>query len=146
MLRCLAKILLSTTPRCGPQEEISLVGTSGKLEAFSPSHGTKTDDESEVCVVPRRESEHFSISRMPVHASLPARRLQINFRRGLRNPALFQGEWDLSEPPSPEECGSLQESHEAVSAELLEAGNHGAHALRSSKNCTRSLRHYLYDK
>jgi len=30
------------------QEEVSLVGTCGKLEAFAPSHGTKQDDESEV--------------------------------------------------------------------------------------------------
>jgi len=29
-------------------EQVSLVGTCGKLEAFAPSHGTKQDDESEV--------------------------------------------------------------------------------------------------
>jgi hypothetical protein len=27
------------------QEEISLVGTRGKLEAFAPTHGAKTDDQ-----------------------------------------------------------------------------------------------------
>jgi len=78
------------------QEEISLVGTRGKLEAFSPSHGVKTDDPEEV-----------------------------NFRRGVRNPLFADGEWDKVDPPAPEECGTLLESHEGVSAALLEAGNHG---------------------
>ncbi|KAL1530937.1 hypothetical protein AB1Y20_001828 [Prymnesium parvum] len=77
------------------QEELSLVGTRGKMEAFSPSHGTKTDDESEV-----------------------------NFRRCLRNPAFTSGAWDRTEPPSPEECGTIYEAHEAVDRALLEAGNH----------------------
>ena len=51
---------------------------------------------------------------------------QVNFRRGLRNVAFARGEWDLVDPPPPEECGQLLESHEEVAAELLEAGNHGA--------------------
>ena len=66
------------------QEEISLVGTHGKLEAFAPSHGVKTDDPNEV-----------------------------NFIRAIRNPA-FVHEWDYSEPPPPEECGTIQQAHEAV--------------------------------
>jgi len=78
------------------QEEISLVGARGKLEAFSPSHGVKTDDPNEV-----------------------------NFRRGVRNGPFASGECTLVEPPTPEQCGTLLETHEEVSAELLEAGNHG---------------------
>ena len=50
------------------QEEISLVGTRGKLEAFAPSHGVRTDDPS-----------------------------LTNYRRGLRNPAFATGEWELKE-------------------------------------------------
>lgn len=78
------------------QEEISLVGTHGKLEAFAPSHGVRVDDPSEV-----------------------------NFRLGVRNAAFARGEWDLRDPPTPEACGALVEAHEAVDARLLEAGNHG---------------------
>ena len=38
----------SVSPRFAAVEQVSLVGTRGKLEAFAPSHGTKQDDESEV--------------------------------------------------------------------------------------------------
>ena len=51
---------------------------------------------------------------------------EVNFRRGVRNPLFADGEWDKVDPPAPEECGTLLESHEGVSAALLEAGNHGA--------------------
>ena len=77
-----------------PQEEISLVGTLGKLEAFAPSHGVTTDDPD-----------------------------LVNFRRGVRNPD-FAKSWDYVDPPPPEQCGELIESHEGVDAKLLEAGNH----------------------
>ena len=77
------------------QEEISLVGTRGKLEAFAPSHGVRTDDPS-----------------------------LTNYRRGLRNPAFATGEWELTEPPPADELGSLHEEHIGVDARLLEAGNH----------------------
>jgi len=76
------------------QEEISLVGTHGKLEAFAPSHGESTDDPD-----------------------------LVNFRRGVRNPA-FIDSWDYVDPPLPEDCGDLLEAHEGVAARLLEAGNH----------------------
>ena len=76
------------------QEEISLVGTLGKLEAFAPSHGVTEDDPD-----------------------------LVNFRRGVRNPAFASG-WDYVDPPPPEECGQLIEAHEGVDARLLEAGNH----------------------
>lgn len=76
------------------QEEVSLVGTLGKLEAFAPSHGVTTDDPN-----------------------------LVNFRRGVRNPA-FATAWDYVDPPAPDECGELIESHESVDARLLEAGNH----------------------
>lgn len=76
------------------QEELSLVGTLGKLEAFAPSHGVRRDEES-----------------------------LINYRRGMRNPS-FLSSWDRVDPPPPEECGELLESHVGVDARLLEAGNH----------------------
>jgi len=76
------------------QEEISLVGTHGKLEAFAPSHGETTDDPD-----------------------------LVNFRRGVRNPE-FVHKWDYVDPPAPQECGELIEAHEGVEARLLEAGNH----------------------
>jgi len=38
----------SVSSRFAAVEQVSLVGTRGKLEAFAPSHGTKQDDESEV--------------------------------------------------------------------------------------------------
>jgi myo-inositol 2-dehydrogenase/D-chiro-inositol 1-dehydrogenase len=76
------------------QEEVSLVGTHGKLEAFAPSHGLRTDDAS-----------------------------VVNYRRGVRNPA-FAKSWDRHDPPPPEECGQLSEEHVGVEARLLEAGNH----------------------
>ena len=76
------------------QEEISLVGTLGKLEAFAPSHGVKDDDPN-----------------------------LVNFRRGVRNPA-FVDSWEYVDPPLPGECGELIEAHESVDARLLEAGNH----------------------
>ena len=55
------------------QEELSLVGTHGKLEAFAPAHGQRTDDPS-----------------------------VINFRRHTRN-AAFVDDFDRVEPPAPEE-------------------------------------------
>ena len=73
------------------QEELSLVGTHGKLEAFAPSHGVKADDADEP-----------------------------NYRKGLRNPA-FASSWDKVDPPPPEECGSLVEEHESVEQRLLDA-------------------------
>ena len=76
------------------QEEISLVGTHGKLEAFAPSHGVKTFDPDEP-----------------------------NFRKGVRNPA-FLDRWDYVDPPPPADCGELTEAHVGVEARLLEAGNH----------------------
>ena len=76
------------------QEEVSLVGTLGKLEAFAPSHGVKVFDPNEP-----------------------------NFRRGVRNPA-FAESWNFVDPPPPDECGQLIETHEGVDAKLLEAGNH----------------------
>jgi len=76
------------------QEEVSLIGTHGKLEAFAPSHGLKLDDG------------------------------RINFRKGVRNSAFTLGEWDRVDPPPPEECGTLTEEHIAVDPKLLEAGNH----------------------
>jgi len=76
------------------QEELSLVGTHGKLEAFAPAHGQRTDDPS-----------------------------VINFRRHTRN-AAFVDDFDRVEPPAPEECGSSEEAHIGVAAELLQAGNH----------------------
>ena len=76
------------------QEEVALVGTLGKLEAFAPSHGVREDDASEV-----------------------------NYRRGVRNP-LFATEWDRYDPPPPEICGELVEEHVGVDKRLLEAGNH----------------------
>ena len=76
------------------QEEVSLVGTLGKLEAFAPSHGMREDDES-----------------------------IVNYRRGVRNP-LFATEWDRYDPPPPEICGELVEEHVGVDKRLLEAGNH----------------------
>lgn len=76
------------------QEEVSLVGTLGKLEAFAPSHGMRDDDES-----------------------------IVNYRMGVRNPAFLKG-WDKVDPPAPEECGKLGEEHIGVAARLLEAGNH----------------------
>ena len=76
------------------QEEVSLVGTHGKLEAFAPSHGVRVLDESEP-----------------------------NYRRGLRNVANVES-WDRAEPPPPEECGELVEAHVGVDQALLEAGNH----------------------
>ena len=42
------------------QEELSLVGTRGKLEAFAPSHGQREDDASQV-----------DFSSVSLHASLP---------------------------------------------------------------------------
>ena len=77
------------------QEEISLVGSCGKLEAFAPSHGTRTD---EACL--------------------------INFRRGVRSAALSAPNWHSAEPPAPDECGTLLEEHVAIEARLLQAGNH----------------------
>ena len=76
------------------QEEVCLVGSHGKLEAFAPSHGVRTIDESEP-----------------------------NYRRGLRNPANVAS-WDFVDPPPPELCGELLETHEGVDPALLEAGNH----------------------
>lgn len=76
------------------QEEVSLVGTLGKLEAFAPSHGVRDDDES-----------------------------IVNYRKGLRNPA-FLASFDMADPPPPEQCGELIEAHEGVDKRLLEAGNH----------------------
>ena len=63
-----------------------------------------------------------------MHASTAHPGQQVNFRRGLRNVAFARGEWDLVDPPPPEDCGQLIESHEGVAPELLEAGNHGARA------------------
>jgi len=77
------------------QEEICLVGTHAKLEAFAPSHGTKQDD-----------------------------RNTANYRRSTRNPAFASGEWTRDEPPPPFECGETLEEHVEVPAELLEAGSH----------------------
>jgi len=77
------------------QEEVCLIGTHGKLEAFAPSHGLKRDD-----------------------ATI------INFRRGIRNAAFVHGEWDRTEPPPPEDCGELTEEHIPIDPQLLEAGNH----------------------
>lgn len=78
------------------QEEVSLVGTRGKLEAFAPSHGVRTDDES-----------------------------VTNYIRGVRNPAFAEPDgWNRVDPPPPEECGELLEAHIGVEARLLEAGNH----------------------
>ena len=77
------------------QEELSLVGTHGKLEAFAPSHGARTDDES-----------------------------VVNFRRTLRDPSNAQGVYDRVDPPPPEECGTLFESHEQIDSRLMDAGNH----------------------
>jgi len=76
------------------QEEVSLVGTLGKLEAFAPSHGVREDDPD-----------------------------LVNFRLGLRNPKFVES-WDYVDPPPPEDCGELLEAHEGVDARLLEAGNH----------------------
>ena len=66
------------------QEEVSLIGTHGKLEAFAPSHGVRSDDPD-----------------------------LVNFRRGVRNPAFVRG-FDYVDPPAPEECGELIEAHEGV--------------------------------
>lgn len=76
------------------QEEVVLVGTHGKLEAFAPSHGVRIIDDNEP-----------------------------NYRRGLRNPANVDG-WRRVDPPPPEECGELIETHVGVDPALLEAGNH----------------------
>jgi len=76
------------------QEEVSLVGTLGKLEAFAPSHGVREDDES-----------------------------VVNYRKGVRNPS-FATEWDRYDPPPPEDCGELIEAHVGVDKKLLDAGNH----------------------
>ena len=77
------------------QEELSLVGPRGKLEAFAPSHGARTDDPS-----------------------------LINYRRGVRNVELVSGWGGRTEPPPPEQCGELTEEHVSVDPELLLAGNH----------------------
>ena len=42
----------------------------------------------------------------------------------MRNPAFAHGEWARSQPPPPEECGTLLEAHEGVDEALLRAGNH----------------------
>jgi len=76
------------------QEEVCLIGSKGKLEASAPSHGVRTIDVNEP-----------------------------NYRRGLRNPATLDG-WNRVDPPPPELCGSLIETHEGVDSALLEAGNH----------------------
>jgi myo-inositol 2-dehydrogenase/D-chiro-inositol 1-dehydrogenase len=76
------------------QEELSLVGTHGKLEAFAPSHGVRTLDAS-----------------------------TVNYRRGIRSQQIVNA-WKNVDPPSPEECGELHEMHIGVDEALLEAGNH----------------------
>ncbi len=117
------------------QEEVSLVGTHGKLEAFAPSHGAREDDGD-----------------------------LINFRMGVRNSAFVRGEWELTEPPAPEECGRsslsypffpyvtpyfpwispaslfcrLLEEHVAVAPELLLAGNHAGATFEELVRFTRA--------
>ena len=87
---------------------MSLVGTHGKLEAFAPSHGVRSDD-----------------------ASL------INYRKGVRNPA-FVSDFRRAEPPAPEECGSLREEHVPVDAALLQAGNHAGATYQEGPARSRS--------
>lgn len=77
------------------QEEVSLVGTRGKLEAFAPSHGTKQDDESEV-----------------------------NFRRCLRSAKFIAEYEERARPPADLECGTIVEAHEKIDARLMQAGDH----------------------
>jgi predicted dehydrogenase len=76
------------------QEEVSLIGDRGKLEAFAPSHSMTKDDPD-----------------------------LINFRRGTRSELLSKS-WSSPDPPAPSDCGDLIECHEDVDAALLEAGNH----------------------
>jgi len=94
------------------QEEVCLVGTRGKLEAFAPSHGVRTDDPE-----------------------------LVNYRRGLRSPAFAATEWDLTEPPPAEDLGSLHEEHVGVDAALLEAGNHGGATHHQLRAFARAARH-----
>jgi len=82
----------SVSSRFAAVEQVSLVGTRGKLEAFAPSHGTKQDDESEV-----------------------------NFRRCLRSSKFIAEYEERARPPADLECGTIVEAHEKIDARLMQA-------------------------
>lgn len=86
------------------QEEVSLVGTRGKLEAFAPSHGATSDNE-----------------------------LEANFRRCTRDETFASQYEAYDRPPTASECGTVLEAHEAIEERLMQAGDHAGstfHELR----------------
>ena len=89
------------------QEEVSVVGDEGKLEAFAPAHGLRFE---------RERAAAAAASGAPAPAPAPEPNVRIN-RRSAPPP-------DGALPPDPSTFPPMEEAHEGADERVLAAGFH----------------------